>query len=163
METMLLIAQTAVTACLCGWIAVGAYDNWRHPALNREAVAAVLRLDMLARDYPEVFDRLRHRRIDSEAVIGGIFRAVVLWETFAALLLLIGAGALALALLGAVDVEAARVLAMTGALAFTLTWAGFLVCGDWFAYWFCHQWAQASHFFLALWGVGAMILLALPG
>ena len=62
---------------------------------------------------------------------------------------------------GLEDPEAARVVALLGVLGFTLIWSAFLVFGNWFLIWMCHEWAQSNHFQLLLWGIGTMLLLIL--
>ncbi len=90
-----------------------------------------------------------------------MFYLLVLWESVAALLLVVGTAWLAFALFGIADVEKARAVASLGALAFTMNWAGFLIGGNYFCYWYCHFPAQATHMMLALWGTLVVILLQL--
>lgn len=159
---MILVSQFALVASLAAWILTGVYDNLRHPALNEAAVAMVVRFDLLADEFPAEYAEVKARKIDDPTTIRFLYRAIVLWEIFASLVLIAGALALLGGLLGAADVELARGLAMLGALLFTLTWVGFLVGGNYFCYWYCHQGTQATHFFLTLWGVLVIVLLALP-
>ncbi|MEM8648710.1 MAG: DUF2165 family protein, partial [Pseudomonadota bacterium] len=84
-------------------------------------------------------------------------------ELIAALLLWLGAGWLALAGFGMADVESARVAALVGTIAFTGVWASFLIGGNHFSYWYCHEWAQNNHFQLVVWGTATMVLLVVPG
>lgn len=160
-ETALLLAQAGMTACLAGWMIVAAADNWIHPKFNEEAVAMVMRFDRMRESYPEDYAHIAYRRIDDPRLIRLAFRAIVLWESLAALLLTVGALALLGALLGLVPAETARGIAILGALAFTANWAGFLIGGNWFCYWYCHVEGQATHFKLALWGSVAMVLIAI--
>ena len=68
-----------------------------------------------------------------------------------------------MALLGAmagwVAPETARALALLGATLFTAIWIGFLVAGNYFCYWFCHEWGQNTHYQMTIWGIGTMIFL----
>lgn len=157
----LLLAQTGVTACLAAWMGQGAAANWIHPRLNEAAVAMVMRLDMMERDFPDEFAAVRGRRVTDPRRIRLAFRVILLWETVAAALLCFGTLAMLAALFGAMPADAARGWAMIGALAFVVNWAGFLIGGDWFCYWYCHFSSQATHFFLMLWGTLSLILLAL--
>ena len=88
-----------------------------------------------------------------------VFRLIVFAELVAAILLWIGVIWLALAAFGIAGAESARIAALIGILAFTSIWAGFLIVGNHFGYWYCHEWAQNTHFQLATWGTAAMILL----
>lgn len=162
LDLALPLAQTGLLASLTAWIFTGARDNWLFPYMNQNAIASVVRMDGLAEEYPEDYACIAHRRITDEGTIRLLYRVIVLWETLATVLLALGTGAMVLSLVGAVDSEAARGLGMIGAVVFTLNWAGFTVGGNHFGYWYLHAPTQATHFLLALWGTGTMILLALP-
>ncbi len=161
METMILLAQTCLTAYLAGWLLLGVRDNILNPSMNETFTAEVLELKRLREDFPEAYEQIERRRIASRGWQRAAFRFIVVFETLACLLLCVAVGWMALALFGLADPEAAKIAAMAGALAFTSLWSGFLVVGNHFGYWFCHEWAQNTHFQLALWGTGAMIFLAL--
>ncbi len=161
METMILLAQTCLTAYLAGWLLLGVRDNILNPSMNETFTAEVLELKRLREDFPEAYEQIERRRIASRGWQRAAFRFIVVFETLACLLLCVAVGWMALALFGLADPEAAKIAAMAGALAFTSIWSGFLVVGNHFGYWFCHEWAQNTHFQLALWGTGAMIFLAL--
>lgn len=161
-ETLIILAQFLVCAGVNGWMLIGVYDNWRHPYLNESGVAMVMRFDLMSQEYPEDFRLLQHRRIDNPKVIRGVFYLLVLSESIAAITLTIGSICLGLAVFGLVDVGFARSAALIGALFFTLNWSVFLIGGNYFAYWYCHFQAQATHFLLALWGIGLILLLILP-
>ena len=88
-----------------------------------------------------------------------LFWLIVLCEIIATLLLWLGFGALVLALVGVVDISTARTFAVLGTLAFTSIWAGFLIGGNWFCYWFAHADTQNTHYHMTLWGLGTLILL----
>ncbi|TNF65141.1 MAG: DUF2165 family protein [Rhodobacteraceae bacterium] len=159
MDQVLLLVEAALVAGPGLWMAVAVFDNWRHPRLNEAAVATVVRLDLLAQDYPEDFALIAHRRIDAPRTIRRLFWAIRLAETVAAaaligsaLLLLLAAGAL-------VPVALATGAAIVSAAFFTLIWAGFLIGGNYFAYWYCHQWAQSNHFMLMVWGLLVLLVL----
>ena len=78
------------------WLCVAAYDNWRAPALNRDLLRQVVRLELMERDYPDAFALVAHRRLDNPRLIAALF-ALIRWaETLCAALMLIAAGMLAL-------------------------------------------------------------------
>ena len=163
METTTLIVQAFVTAYLAGWMTLGVKDNIQHPSLNRSITSMVLQMDRMAEMYPDDFRLVAHRRIVNSAVHNSVFRLVVFAELVTAILLWIGVVWLALAVLGMAAPEGARIAALVGALAFTSIWAGFLIVGNHFSYWYCHEWAQSTHFQLTIWGTAAMILLVVTG
>ncbi len=66
---------------------------------------------------------------------------------------------MALACFGLANPEYARSAALLGALGFTSIWSAFLIGGNHFAYWYCHEVAQNTHFQMSIWGVGTMIFL----
>ena len=98
--------------------------------------------------------RLAARRIENRKTQKILFKLIVAWEFLATVALWVGFGALDLAVLGGVPGDAARVLGLLGALMFTATWAGFLVAGNWFCYWFGHEGGQNTHFQMTLVGDG---------
>ena len=161
-DLALSLAQTGLLASLTGWIFTGARDNWRFPYMNQNAIAMVVRMDGLEDTHPEDYNCIAHRRIADGPTIKLLYRVIVLWESFATLLLAIATFTMVLAMFGLVENETARGLGILGALAFTLTWAGFTIGGNHFGYWYLHAPTQATHFLLALWGTGTLILLALP-
>jgi len=158
---ILLFSQTCATAFLAGWLLTALKDNWLMPGLNGAIVRTVLRIEKIEADYPDAFLQLRHRRIESEAAHRLIFALIVLAETGVLILLALGLGAMIGAHFGAVFAETARGLALLGATGFTAIWAGFLILGNHWVYWYCHEWGQNSHFQLLLWGLGTMIFLTL--
>ena len=159
METVTLLAQAAITGCLAAWTVTAVRDNWMHPQLNLEAVAMVMRFDRMARDYPEDFARLAHRKVDNPQLHRLAFRLIVTFETAAAILLSLGAVLMVIAAFGAVGVTAAKAVAVAGTVTFAGTWAGFVAGGNHFAYWYCHEGAQTTHMLLVSWGFLATILL----
>jgi predicted small integral membrane protein len=159
MDVILILVQCALTGGLAGWMITGVVDNWRYPDLNVEAVAMVTRFDLMAAQYPADFAHVKHRRIDDPRKIRALFRLIVLWETLAALLLTLGTGMLAAAAIGLVDVTLARAIAVLGATAFVMNWAGFLIGGNYFCYWYGHFPSQATHLMLAIWGILVLLVL----
>ena len=159
MESVLLLLDAILVAGLGIWMVVAVVDNWRHPKLNEEAVAMVVRFDLMAEEYPEDFAQLSHRRIDDPRLIGLMFRAIRLAETLAACLLIAAAGALVWAVFVPGTVVLANVLALSATVFFICIWAGFIIGGNYFAYWYCHQWAQSNHFMVMYWGFFVLIVL----
>jgi hypothetical protein len=58
----MFLVEAALVAALGLWMAVAVYDNWRHAQLNRNGVAMVMRFDVMARDFPDDFKVVAHRR-----------------------------------------------------------------------------------------------------
>ncbi|MEZ5923301.1 MAG: DUF2165 family protein [Hyphomicrobiaceae bacterium] len=161
LSTMLLISQTSLTGYLALWLTLGVRDNLLHPAMNGAFAAQVLALERIREAYPDDFRLIQHRRITNPTVHRLVFGLIVVCEVIVCLLLWAGAMYLGLALLGWADPIDARVMALAGSLGFTSIWSGFLIAGNHFAYWYCHEWAQNAHFQLALIGIGAMVLMGL--
>lgn len=159
-ETAILAAQTAATGFLAAWMFTGVKDNWLHPDLNGAIVGIILRIEKMQQDFPQEYAQIKHRRVEDERVHRSIFRFIVLWESLALVVLALATAMMVLALVGLLAPDMARSLAVIGALLFTSVWAGFLVFGNHWIYWYCHEWGQNSHFQLLLWGLGTMILLA---
>ncbi len=159
METVTLLAQAAVTACLAGWMLTAVKDNWMHPEINLEGVAMVMRFDRMARDFPEDYAKLAHRRVDDPTLHKMVFRMIVAFETVSAILLVIGALFLFLAAFGAASVVTAKAVSVAGTVLFSCTWSGFVAGGNHYAYWYCHEAAQTTHMILVAWGFLATILL----
>ena len=160
MESMLVAAQALSTGLIAAWLTLGVRDNLLYPSVNETYTAEVLEMRRMRDEYPEAFAPVAHRAITNRRVQLWAFRAVVAAELAAALILWAGVVALIRALVGTATVDGARAVAMTGSMAFTTIWAGFLIVGNHFCYWFCHEGAQNTHYQMTLWGVGTMILLA---
>ena len=110
--------------------------------------------------YPDAYAIVAHRRVSNPNIQKWLFRLIVLWEVLAAIALWIGFATILLSVFGQAVPETGRALALLGALMFTTTWAGFLIAGNWFCYWFCHEGAQNTHYQMTLWGLGTMLLLS---
>lgn len=159
-DVMLLVAQTASVFFLAAWLTTGVFENIFHPKLNSVFTAEVLEMTRLRDDYPDAFAMMAHRRIVSPTTQKWLFRLIVCWELAATIALWIGCGALAMALLDLAGPDTARALGLLGTVLFTATWAGFLIAGNWFCYWFGHEGAQNTHFQMVLWGLATLVLLA---
>ncbi|MEM9061258.1 MAG: DUF2165 family protein [Pseudomonadota bacterium] len=162
MDWVVLLAQAGLTFWLTAWLFTGALDNWLYPEMNETFTAQVLSMARLKEQYPDDYAQIAHRRIENPRVQRLLFRFIVLAETIAVLVLAAGTVLLALALFGVMTPEVARPVALLGALLFTSVWSGFLVAGNWFAYWYCHEWSQNTHYQMTLWGLGTMVFLVLP-
>ncbi|MEM8592512.1 MAG: DUF2165 family protein, partial [Pseudomonadota bacterium] len=80
-------------------------------------------------------------------------------ETVAAGLLTLSTLLLFLAAFGAVGAVAATGFGAVSVVFFASIWAGFIIGGNYFAYWYCHQWAQMNHFSLLFWALLVLIVL----
>lgn len=158
METALLAAQLVATGLITGWITLGVRDNLIHPQVNETYTAEVMEMTRMRTEYPEAYAAVAHRAVTDRGAQVIAFRLVVAVELLSAILLWIGVGGLALALFG---LGGGPVMALVGTTVFTAVWGGFLVVGNHFCYWFCHQEAQNTHFQMTLWGLVTMVLLAM--
>ncbi|WP_299693947.1 DUF2165 domain-containing protein [uncultured Tateyamaria sp.] len=161
METTLIAAQALTTGLIAAWLTLGVRDNLLHPSVNETYTAEVMEMRRMRDDYPEAFAPVAHRAITDRRVQLLAFRAVVAAELIATLILWAGVIGLLMALAGTATVDGARTVALVGTMAFTAVWAGFLIVGNHFCYWFCHEAAQNTHYQMTLWGVATMVLLAL--
>ena len=158
---ILLFAQTVTVLMLALWLSVGLHDNLRHPNVNGEIVRDVLRMRRLREEYPDIYAQHENRAVTATAVQTMLYRLIVLAEGTVALLLWLSVAALGLAVVGAFDTESARQFALLGPLGFCVLWSSFLVAGNYWCYWMCHEGAQNTHFQMTLWGLGVLILLAI--
>lgn len=156
---MVLVAQSASVFFLAAWLSTGFIENLLHPDLNETFTAQVLSLERMREEYPEAYTVVAHRRIDNPAIQKLLFKCIVCWEGLATLVLWVGVTSLILATIGVIDGATARAIGVLGALLFTATWAGFLIVGNWFCYWFCHEGAQNTHYQMTLWGLATIVLL----
>ncbi|MFL4469842.1 DUF2165 domain-containing protein [Tateyamaria armeniaca] len=160
METTVLAAQTLCTSLIAAWLTLGVRDNVLYPSVNETYTAEVMEMARLKAEYPEAYAPIAHRAITNRRTQQFAFRLVVTAESVAALILWIGVVALIMGLAGAASADTGRSIAMIGTMLFTAVWAGFLIVGNHFCYWFCHEGAQNTHYQMTLWGIGTLILLA---
>ena len=160
LEITILLAQCASVALMGAWLTVGVWDNLRHPEMNETFTALVLEMERMKEEYPDHYALVAHRAISSRTMQKNLFRLVVFAETCAALTLITGTIALAMASMGEIDPELARSIGLLGTILFTLVWGGFLVVGNYFCYWYCHDEAQNTHYQMTLWGTANLIFLA---
>ncbi len=159
MAAVFLLVEAVLVAGLGIWMAVAVYDNWRHPRLNREAVATVMRLDLMARDFPEDYAFVSHRRVVNNRIIDVAFYAIRWAETFAAAILGLASALLMGAAFGWIPLAFAQALAVLATTYFCAIWAGFIIGGNYFHYYFCHQWGQSNHFMFMYWGMFVLVIL----
>jgi len=157
---ILLIAQSMMVLALGLWLSLGLYDNLRHSHVNGDFVREVLTLARLKDEFPELYAVYAARAVHDERALRWLFRLILGAEAVAVVLLWAGFLSLFLALVGALAPGTAQEIATLGALAFTLVWSGFLIGGNYWCYWMCHEGAQNTHFQMTLWGLGVMILLS---
>lgn len=160
LEQIILLSQSLSVGLIAAWLSLGLRDNIMHPSLNETYTAEVMEMTRMKEAFPEEYAQVAYRAVTSRAIQKLAFRLIVLAELAAVLLLWAGAGALFLALTGLMSTETATALALAAAMLFTAIWAGFLVVGNYFLYWFCHEDAQNTHYQMTLWGLGTMIFLA---
>lgn len=160
MEIMVLVAQTCLLGYLAAWMVTGVRDNIVHPSINGLLVQQVMELRRMQDEESDEFHLLKNRRITNRKIQKILFGAIVAFELFTAVLLVIGVVVMALALFGQVEIATAKVVALAGALSFTTVWCGMLIVGNHFAYWCFHEGAQNTHFQLACLGIGEMIFLS---
>mgnify|MGYP006273833363 CR=1 FL=1 len=161
METSLLFGQALSVWLIALWLALGALENIRNPAVNRDMVRGVMGMDRMRETYPEIFAVFGRNRTENRRAQDAAFRAIVVVECVVTLILLAGAAALTLALFGLAAPGSARAVAAFGAAAFSGIWGGFLVGGQWYHYWCGYEGSQVTHFLAALWGLATFIALHL--
>ena len=161
MATVIILCQAGLLLLKAALLTVALRDNLRHPEINEQFAYEVLSLSRIERDFPALFGILAKRRITSPRIQKATFGLIVVVEGIVTLLLWAGGAALVLAAAGLMSSEPARVLGLIGAFGFVSLWAGFIIVGNHFCYWLCHEGAQNTHFQLLIWGLGTMIILAL--
>ncbi|WP_159089112.1 DUF2165 domain-containing protein [Tateyamaria sp. Alg231-49] len=159
METTILAAQALATSLIAAWLTLGVRDNILHPSVNETYTAEVMEMTRLKAEYPDAYAPLAHRAISDRRLQQLAFRLVVGVELLAAVVLWIGTVALLMGIAGTGSAETGRSIAIVGAMLFTGVWAGFLIVGNHFCYWFCHEGAQNTHYQMTLWGLGTLIIL----
>ena len=161
MEFTMLLIQTGAVLLLMSWLLTGVLENLFQPRINLEFTAEVLDMARMREAYPELYEQVAYRRIANPSVQKLLFWVIVCWETLSLIALGIGLVSLLGAMFMSTDPDVARQSALIGVFCFTSIWAGFLVAGNWFCYWFGHEGAQNTHFQLLQWGVLTLILLSI--
>lgn len=160
-DTALILCQTIALALPAAWLTIGVAENIRHPSLNGTITAQVMEMRRMRAEYPEDFARVAHRAVTVPRLQRLAFRVVVVAELVVVVALWAGVLGLAGALVGGLAVSGARALALIAATGFTAIWAGFLIGGNYFCYWYCHEGAQNTHYQMTLWGLGTAIFVAM--
>ena len=141
-----------------GWLTPAVIDNMRHPDVNRDDVARVLRMEALE-EWPDVLARVGHRRLEDREVVARVFRLVVTAELCTTILLWCAVLALAGQLFGVTDGSWPLALAKLAVLSFSVIWASFLIGGQWFYYWFGEH-GQITHMLAMIWGIVTLGVLS---
>lgn len=160
LDIALLLAQTLATCSLAIWMLSGVWDNLKYPHHNEDFTAEVMEMRRLKDGYPGAYEDVKHRAITKRAIQVFVFRLVVFAECLACLLLLLGTAMLVASAFGGVLTDTARGVALLGSAIFTSIWAGMLIVGNYFCYWFAHEGAQLTHFHMCTWGLLTSILIA---
>ena len=160
MENTILAAQALATSLIAAWLTLGVRDNILYPSVNETYTAEVMEMQRIKEGFPEAYAPVAHRAVTNRRLQLLAFRCVVAGELIACIVLMLGTLALGLALIGIVAPLTAKSIAIIGATLFTAVWAGMLVGGNHFNYWFGHEGAQLTHYHMNLWGLALIILLA---
>lgn len=159
MTVVVALIEAALVAGLGVWMAVAVYDNWVHAALNRNGVAMVMSFEIMERDFPAEFAVVAHRKVTDARLIDLAFHTIRATETLAAGALFVSSALLLMAAGGMVPAAAAQAAALLSLAFFCLIWAGFIIGGNYFHYYFCHQWGQSNHFMFMFWGLFVLAIL----
>ncbi len=162
LDTVLLAVACLNLAFMAAWLTVGALENLLHPFLNETYTAQVMDMERMREEYPEAYDHVAYRRLTDPGLRRLLFRFIVLWELLATAGLWVGTLTLGGAVLGLSEPDTAIALGLIGTALFCSVWAGFLIAGNYFCYWFGHEGGQNTHFQMLHWGLAnAVILIAL--
>lgn len=159
LETVLLAVAGANLGFMAAWLTIGALENLFHPFLNETYTAQVMDMERMREDYPEAYAHVAYRRLTNPIIRKRLFVFIVTWEVVATLCLWAATVATWLATFGALEAQPAISLGLVAALLFSSVWAGFLVAGNYFCYWFGHEGGQNTHFQMLFWGLANTILL----
>ena len=91
--------------------------------------------------------------------IRAFFQTMRLAETIAEAALLLASMLLVTAIFSPGIAALAQGLAVLGTAFFTCIWSGFIIAGNYFAYWCCHHWAQSNHFMEMYLGLFVLVIL----
>lgn len=147
--------SAALLALPAAWLTIGVWENIRHPVMNETYTAEVLSMARLKHDYPQLFNQIGTRAIQNRGIQRLAFYAIVGAELGISLALWAGAGAH----IFVPDMALTDTLGKLAILGFCSLWGSFLVVGNYFAYWMCHDIAQNTHFQMLFWGLGILIFL----
>ncbi|MCX4233731.1 DUF2165 domain-containing protein [Streptomyces sp. NPDC020707] len=126
------ITATLLTGTVALYITLVAFGNITDFGTNQQFVQHVLAMDTTFKD-----DDLMWRAVESEALQNAAYVAIIVWETVAALVLILGTVQWVRR-----DVARARRTSTVGLLMLMLLFgAGFLaIGGEWFAMWQSEDW-----------------------
>ncbi len=117
-----MLAVLAVSvAFMATWLTIGGFENVFHPFLNETYTAEVMDMAHMHEDYPEAYQFVAYRRLTNVRLRRFLFRIIAGWEVSAAVVLWIGAIALAMAASGALAPDTALALGLAGTMMFTAT------------------------------------------
>ena len=159
LETVILGLCALNLALMAAWLTTGALDNLLHPFLNETYTAQVLDMERMRIDYPEAYEFVAYRRVTNPKLRKRLFAIIVVWEIIAMLALWLSAVIAVLAAFGSAAAATAIALGMIATCLFISVWAGFLIAGNYFCYWFGHEGGQNTHFQMLHWGMANAVLL----
>lgn len=159
LDTVILGVCALNLAFMAAWLTIGALENLFHPFLNETYTAQVMDMERMREDYPEAYVHVSYRRLTNPRLRRILFSVIVAWELTAMAVLWVGAVCMALAMLGLFAPVSAFALGLIAVALFCSVWAGFLVVGNYFCYWFGHEGGQNTHFQMLLWGMANSVLL----
>ena len=102
LEIMVPVAQSAADFFLAAWLSTGFVENLLHPDFNETFTAQVLSMERMREEYPEAYEVVAHRSIESPAMQKFLFKLIVFWEGLATLTLWAGVVSLVLATVGVI-------------------------------------------------------------
>ncbi|WP_040913069.1 MULTISPECIES: DUF2165 domain-containing protein [Streptomyces] len=131
------VAAAVLTAVVAGYMALVAFGNITDFGTNREFVRHVLAMDTTFRD-----EDVMWRAVESRTVADIAYVAIIVWETLAAVVLLVAVGLWAGALRRGRHPERARRATTLGLIMVLLLFGlGFIVIGgEWFQMWQSADW-----------------------
>ncbi|MCY4317091.1 MAG: DUF2165 family protein [Roseovarius sp.] len=159
MEYVLLGVAAANTGFMAAWLTIAALDNVCHPFLNEKYAAQVMDMERMREEYPEAYEHVANRRLANSNAQKWFYWFIVFWELLAMATLWVGVLALVLAMFSLISPQTALTVALMGATLFISIWAGFLVAGNYFCYWFGHEGGQNTHFHMLHWGLGSILVI----
>lgn len=159
LELVILGICALSLAFMAAWLTIGALENVFHPFLNETYTAEVMDMKAMREEYPEAYAHVSYRRLTSPTLRLRLFHFIVGCELAAMAALWIAVGSFVLTLFGVVGAPTSIALGLIGTSLFTSVWAGFLIVGNYFCYWFGHEGGQNTHFQMLQWGLANIILL----
>ncbi len=159
LDTVLLGVACLNLAFTAAWLTVGALENLLHPFLNETYTAQVMDMERMREEYPEAYEHVAYRRLTNPGLRKLLFRVIVAWELLSTAGLWAGTIALGGSVLGLVGTGTAIMLGLIGTALFCSVWAGFLIAGNYFCYWFGHEGGQNTHFQMLHWGLANTVIL----